>query len=528
MNVIHSLIKFKENIINLKFVIVGLICGALFIFINLAYCKLVLGSRGLFVASVIVCALPLLLYSVISFVPVCRKLKIETVALIFIICEGLFFCLIFTPFSVPDEQYHYANAYTYSNLLLFIYDPDFVFIRPTDLELYNLHKTLQNMNSDSLRLTIEKFGFFANADASSAVYSNIKAGFDPVQMRLPSALGLLLARVLNFGAVPTFYFGRMFNLLCFALCSFWAIKVSPLGKTIIASVCLLPMTLHVAASYSYDAVIISIAFLLIAFLIKAITSRKILDKRCFITIGILVFLLAPCKLAYAPLCFLVLLIPSMCFSSIKQSKVYKLTIICLAISSILLWQLPTIYGFMTSSGTAEVLARRGVESGHLYTISELILNPLNTFKLLVRTYGTYINFYIVSLIGGSLGWFQSNITAPQYLLCGYAIILFISLIRNSDENISLSDKTKVFISVVCLLSVVLIFIAMALGWTLSTEEVIQGVQGRYFLPILPLFLMALIPKSISINRDYSRLLMFSITVINSIYLTGGSILVAMK
>ena len=36
-----------------------------------------------------------------------------------------------------------------------------------------------------------------------------------------------------------------------------------------------------------------------------------------------------------------------------------------------------------------------------------------------------------------------------------------------------------------------IFLSMYLGWTFNTEQIILGVQGRYFIPFLPLLYLAL-------------------------------------
>ena len=76
---------------------------------------------------------------------------------------------------------------------------------------------------------------------------------NPPYIKLPSALGIVLATLLNLGSFPLFYLGRFFNLLMFAALAYFAVRITPVGKNAMMVAGLLPMTLHLASSYSYDA-----------------------------------------------------------------------------------------------------------------------------------------------------------------------------------------------------------------------------------------------------------------------------------
>jgi TRAP-type C4-dicarboxylate transport system permease small subunit len=55
----------------------------------------------------------------------------------------------------------------------------------------------------------------------------------------------------------------------------------------------------------------------------------------------------------------------------------------------------------------------------------------------------------------------------------------------------LPKKHKLLSWFICLLVLVLTMLIMLLSWTPLSSQVVEGVQGRYFLPILPLALMTL-------------------------------------
>lgn len=60
--------------------------------------------------------------------------------------------------------------------------------------------------------------------------------------------------------------------------------------------------------------------------------------------------------------------------------------------------------------------------------------------------------------------------------------------------------------------------AMFIASTYSYESVIQGVQGRYFLPILPLLLLILRFRAIRLGADPTMPIVISMFAFNLAYL----------
>ena len=83
-------------------------------------------------------------------------------------------------------------------------------------------------------------------------------------MYLPQAAGMALVRAFGGSALSLVFAARFLNLLAFLLLTSAAICRMPFGREILCGVGLLPMTLHLAASMSYDAGILGCSFLLCA------------------------------------------------------------------------------------------------------------------------------------------------------------------------------------------------------------------------------------------------------------------------
>ena len=76
----------------------------------------------------------------------------------------------------------------------------------------------------------------------------------------PQALGMALVRAMDWGTLPLLYLGRLCNLVFFVFMTWLAMKRLPFGKEVLFGTALLPMTLHLSSSFSYDAMIMGCMF----------------------------------------------------------------------------------------------------------------------------------------------------------------------------------------------------------------------------------------------------------------------------
>ena len=131
---------------------------------------------------------------------------------------------------------------------------------------------------------------------------------------------------------------------------------------------------------------------------------------------------------------------------------------------------------------------------------------------LFYTLGVNGNQYFLSLFGGQLEWEENiKIEIIPYVVCGIAAFATIS-----DEKLknSLNRFQKIIIFLIIFVIVLLIFTSLYIQWSDNDLLYIDGVQGRYFLPILPLILFLV--GGLKIKSSYSNLAVTKLICISSI------------
>ena len=127
------------------------------------------------------------------------------------------------------------------------------------------------------------------------------------------------------------------------------------------------------------------------------------------------------------------------------------------------------------------------------------------------------DFYLQSLAGGSLGWFQANLILPSFYLIPVLLLALLG-IQEQRPDVSTPSIPRWMLLTATFVSIAGSVASMWIGWTFDTEGVIQGVQGRYFLPVLPLILLALKTRLIDVNRDLMTFTIGFLICFNVLYL----------
>ena len=456
--------------------------------------------RKMYILLTVVLILVLLLA---GFLLLFRKTALETVFLPVILVLGISYSLIIPVQAAPDEGLRIDSALSYAGNLMGwgTGEKDTMRLRKIEAEpellstgidhaYYNTYFS-RLKEAEASALTTEK-GFSYTTEVPQAVYG------------IP-ALGILLGRLLHLGVVPTMLLGRLFNLLFFAACGFYAIRRTPFGKPLFFMISLLPIFMQAVSTFSIDCVPLGLTFVSVAgilrysFLQKSITEEfkehRLVVLLELILIGAATFFLARCKYgALLPVCML-LFLP-------LTEKGKKDRILC--IGSLSLFALDFAAGFLPqiiATFSGEVLKGGGVPH---YTVSDIFSHPLHTFTVLGNTINRYMDHYFYSTIGTSLGWFELNIPSAVGLL--FVILLAVAVLSQKRVKYNFTKASKGLIGLCALLGLMFAVAGMMLGNTPVTSEIIEGVQGRYFLPfLLPLLL---IPGSgilrVSDTEDFYR------------------------
>lgn len=477
------------------------------------------------------CALTLIVIGVYVLYRVLRRLGIGeertrlSVFVVMLVFMGLGYMYVFVPSTVPDEVYHFWSAYQLSNYLLFIDGNDGMNLnmRASDAEFFSSILFNTDLTPDRF---VEMSSFFeiSCTDASivdSGITFDVDFSSNPIQDRLIPALGITVGRLLGLSPVITYYLGRVFNLIGFILLAVVSVRFTPIIKKGFMVMAIMPITTHLAASYSYDAFILGISMLLTALLLKAIKSHELLSWKMITGIIIVTVLLAPCKVIYSLIVVLAFFIPSERFVTKKQEILFKVLVPLAAIAVIAIIKLPTLLSMMgvgDIGDSADNLVKRGNEEGRYWTFTGFISKPSTAFMILMNTLMVQSDGYIISGIGGSLAWFQDNIVSPDYLVFPMLLVVLATSIKSEDDPAAISKSRRLILASVVIVGFFAVLMSLLTGWTFDTENVILGVQGRYMLPLLPLFLLAIRPKSLLCQMRLDFWLPYSMLTLSAINL----------
>lgn len=302
---------------------------------------------------------------------------------------------------------------------------------------------------------------------NAAIYSPISY--------FPQALGIATGRLFGFSPILLIYIGRLFNLSLWALLVCLAVKITPLYKWLLFLLALSPMSLFQAASLSADAITNGLSFLLVALCLRAALDKKQpVAKTDIIAISVLSLLLSLSKAGYFPILFVFFLIPLKKFASKIQ---YFLTFI-----SVLLLSFTGTAAWSFLSRDIYIPLRTDAPNRLVYILEQ----PANFLATLFNTFALYGFDYIEQFIG-KLGWIDTKL--PVWHVVSYAIILVAVALASHQKDVAVSRRQKAISATILLANSFLIFTLFYITWTPAGADAIQGIQGRYFIPLAPLFFL---------------------------------------
>ena len=249
-------------------------------------------------------------------------------------------------------------------------------------------------------------------------------------------------------------------------------------------VALLPISLELAGSYSYDCTVNAVSFLFIGYTMYLIYRKPKLRWTDIGVLALLAAILAPCKVAYIFLCGIVFLIPKEKTGGTKRHHI---------------WLIATRWSFVFSVffGQHEQSGSNAAASG--FSLMDIVGNPLHSIEMLFNTYFEQGSYYLQTLMGGSLAWLQVQIS--WVVIAGLVIILLLSAVSEDGDVFKFEAKGKLLIGILCLIMTGGIFLSMWMSFTPDYLSYIAGVQGRYLLPFFPLLIMMLKTKKITWKRN---------------------------
>jgi len=440
-----------------------------------------------------------------------RKMTLEALFAVSVLCLGGIYSLVLPPLSAPDEVSHYISAYECSNRLMglpSVNEKGLIQIRPEDAWLEDVADVLaddgsaeggdekpvilgQSLTEETYRrIHEERSGeneavHRENVQSSSSQGAGQMASSYQFSVRTtplaywPQALGFVLARLLGLGSLVLLYLGRLFNLLFFAATGFLTLRRLPFGKTAVFAVYLLPMNLHLVSSLSYDVLITAFCGYFTAVCMDLAYKA---DRVKWKDVVLLAFL--PCKMVYGVIAGLCLLIPVKKFGGWGRWTASAAGVLGAFAAAMAAVNLGTVS--MYTQAEDSYIAWAG-ETG--YTFAELLHRPLHVLKMCYDTLAWKGTQLFEGMIGGSLGNQDPVLNTPTVIILALCTILVVLALKKPGEEVMFSTGNRLWIWFLALLLLGALMFSMLLAWTPRSASMIEGVQGRYLLPFLPAVLL---------------------------------------
>jgi uncharacterized membrane protein len=329
---------------------------------------------------------------------------------------------------------------------------------------------------------------------------NTSSSYFPILYILPSLVMSVFGRNINTPVMFLFYLLRIGCLLGFVIPSYFAIKIIPHSKWLFASLVMVPMAILQSGTISPEGMSNGLAFLFIAWILRFVNREDRLTKKQVALMLVMTAMLFTLKMN---LVFLVLLL----FLMTRNRFLSKMQLFMVVIAVGVIFTVVVLgWNYLTASS----LPFNGNTPGAvLDQVKFVISHPFSYLKILgndlIVNFGKYL-----------LGWVavfpSQNLYFPAIIHVFYFLSLLYFFIFDPTNPKLVSKKRLIFLFTGIagyMLTVTILFLKDA---PVGSQSVLR-VQGRYFIAVFPLILMALATPRFSIPPKIFKPVAVALTTI---------------
>jgi uncharacterized membrane protein len=396
------------------------------------------------------------------------------------------------PFQTPDEAQHYFRAYQISEgtLVADVQGDISGGELPASLETFAKHflgpillHAPRPVNPMPLTQTFAQSGQPLDAGKRDFINFSGLSFYAPLAYS-GQAVAMAAGRHAGAGPFALFYLARVVNGLCALAVLYCALRLLPFGKELVAFIALLPMPMSLYGSCSPDAMIISTAFLFTALVINRMWSDTWGYRDTLVSI-LCATTFCAIKPVYAPILMLGFF-GIFCTSRRTAVVTRQAAVLAMCLIATFVW--------LRITAPAMVAVRTDISvSGQ---IAHILNAPAGYLHIIASSFW-WQGFYYRQFVG-VLGWLTIPLPLAAYLLPPIAVVAA----WGSEQRVH-PYRVALF-SCYCMaiiaVSTSLLMTALYVTWTPVGNWLVEGVQGRYFLPLAPLG--ALVFLSLSGRKKY--------------------------
>ncbi len=400
------------------------------------------------------------------------------------VLAGRAFIIATPPFQVPDEPAHFYRAYAVSEGQPWAVrgenrqgQAELGAMLPASLQELGigLRGDLPFHPERKIRPETIRQAFRISLDEERRVFVDYRtsAQYSPVPY-LPQAAGIALARGLGSPALGLLYAARLANLLVATALIFLGLRELPSFSWLTTMLALTPMAIFLRASASADALGTAVAFLLVGIVARLAWGEEERGRwKDFALLTACSAALCLSKPVYVPLVFLALLIPVHRFPGGRRGP------------ALLLLGAMTVAAFglaLQTAGAVDLPLRPDAPVDLEGQIRDALAEPFRVAGIVAEDYLLRGDRYVAQIVG-QLGWLDANL--PKPLLWGYLALLGLLAVFDTRRAVAVVPWQRAVLILVGLSTLGLVSASQYAAWTPYGADYVDGIQGRYFLPLAP-------------------------------------------
>lgn len=292
---------------------------------------------------------------------------------------------------------------------------------------------------------------------------------------VPSAIGWKLGSFVSNKVYVSYYLGRIFNVLVYALLLFIALKISKKYQLLIGYLGAFPAIIYICAGFHYDNLYFGTSLIIMALLTNYLDQEKSVGIKETVIFSLICLGFTFGKFPFILCNFLIALLPK---KSYKQPVVRKVAFFASFIQ-IGLSGLYFISGSIINYLQNVNLAGSNVPGQ--VSLTYFLKNPLPIIRTMIDGISTTISSFTNPISYGS-----HSANAFTALMTIMFVFLFVIVASNID--IEVPNYFKIFIVIMCLGIMALVVYAISGDPRVYSpgDSMVGGVQGRYYYMIVAL------------------------------------------
>lgn len=422
------------------------------------------------------------------------RLSIELIFVMIALVAGSFVALRMHPLFGSDEIVHFPRAYHVAEGNLWterLTEHDYGGYVPEQIKDFNngFQGQVHSNKIDQQKLADlkQKYGKEKlDTDGKRVPLSFTSAGVYSAWAYGPSALGVKIARVLDLPLIWYVYLGRLACLAIWIALTFVAIRLLPSGKLFLLVIALLPTSLVQATTMGMDGIVNGLSWLLIAITFAVFAGKTKLDKPKLLVIGFLSLYLATTKQGYLPIAALPLIIPPKLWPIPRQTANYLRIGFGVLLGLVTVWYLRKTGPI---AGHMHFIQRPGLNVNSQDQLAFIFSHPLQTLLIICLQ---PFSFAWASIYAGFVGVLTNKLI---FLPVVVMVLLYVGLIAAGlhatpvKKEVAYSKRLLLCAAGVLFGTYLAINLALYVSFTQVGLNRVEGVQGRYLLPLIPLALV---------------------------------------